>query len=125
MGGEGKREMEGDHNCLDTCATCRVAFSNCNPQFVGLHARMGPTNIGSTWDAYYAIIAMNTMNANTNMNMNIPLYTPFASIHVCCCLFTPLAHYSNLAISNTLKNNSNEWNKRRGALFKYLYAIYG
>lgn len=77
---EGEEEEEGAHNCLDTCATCRVAFSNCNPQFVGLHARMGPTNIGSTCDAYYAIIAMNTMNANTNMNMNIPLLLPMSVV---------------------------------------------
>lgn len=41
---------------------------------------MGPTNIGSTCDAYYAIIAMNTMNANTNMNMNIPLLLPMSVV---------------------------------------------
>lgn len=74
-----RRKGKGGHNCLDTYATCRVAFSNCNPQFVGLHARLGPTNIGSTCDAYYAIIAMNTMNTNPNMNMNISLYIPSAS----------------------------------------------
>lgn len=69
-----------NRNPFVRCATCRVAFFNCNPQFLGLHARMGPTNIGSTCDAYYAIIAMNTMNANTNMNMNIPLLPPMSVV---------------------------------------------